>query len=230
MGAALEAGRRRLQHLYLRAGRPSEKLAALRDRAAARGLPVSELSVAELAKLSGTSGHQGVVLRCGALPVGDEAGCLALGAGESPLLVVLDQVEDPRNLGAVVRSCAVFGAAAVVVPRHHTAPLSPAASKASAGHLESFPIHEVANLARFLDNARQHRFWVAGTAGEDGQALATFTHDGPLVLVLGSEGHGVRPLVRRSCDFVLTIPTPRASSLNVAAAAAVVLYHLSLSR
>lgn len=143
-----------------------------------------------------------------------------------PVLVALDQVEDPRNLGAVVRACAVFGAAGVVVPRHHSAPVSPAASKASAGHLERLPIYEAANLARFLEQAREGGWWVAGTAAEGGQPLHATALDRPLVLVFGSEGRGMRPLVQRGCDFLLTIGTPGGESLNVASAAAVVLYQL----
>jgi len=231
--AALSAGRRHLRRLSLKGGKLSPRLAELHALAAERGVSVEERSAPELEQLCGSATHQGAVLACGPLPLGDEAGALALAEGVAPdapppLLVALDQVEDPRNLGAVVRACAVFGAAAVVLPRHHAAPLSPAASKASAGLLETFPLHQVANLARFLETARGRGWWVYGTAEAGGAPLPGVGRDRPLVLVLGSEGQGLRPLVQRCCDLTVTIPTAGGPSLNVASAAAVVLYHLSV--
>ncbi len=254
--AALQARRRVLRALHLRAG--AERSEALRERAYELGLPVQEHAPAELDLLAHGGHHQGVVLECGALPLLDDRSALALGAGLAraaqageprgsaaapPLLVALDQVEDPRNLGAVVRSAAAFGAAGLVVPRDHSAPLSAVASSASAGALERFPVHAVANLARFLEQAKQSGFWVVGATAEGGAPLAGYTHDRPLVLVLGNEGRGLRPLVARTCDQHLTIPLPgenaaggaaagggRTGSLNVSAAAAVLLYHLMTYR
>jgi 23S rRNA (guanosine2251-2'-O)-methyltransferase len=126
----------------------------------------------------------------------------------------------------VVRNAAAFGAAGLVLPRHHAAPLSPAASKASAGELEDFPVFEATNLARFLDACKARGFWVAGTVVSGGEPLASFRRDTPVVLVLGNEGRGMRPLVERHCDFRLTIATRSGTSLNVAAASAIALYHL----
>ena len=225
---ALEAARRSLTRLWVKAGRPSEKLERLRKLASKRGVPVSEGDPARLGQIAGSPDHQGVALECGPLPTGDEAACLRGHAKEGALLVALDQVEDPRNFGAVVRSCALFGVAGLVLPRHHAAPLSPAASKASAGYMEVFPVFAVANLARFLARCRGHGFWVAGTREQGGTPLHRFRRDRPLVLVMGSEGRGLRPLIERECDLLLTVATPGAGSLNVSAAAAVILYHLTL--
>ena len=108
--------------------------------------------------------------------------------------------------------------------------LGAAASRASAGALETVPIHEVPNLARFLAHGKRRGFWVAGTLPEGGSALTGFTHDQPLILVLGNEGRGMRPLVRRHCDFLLTIPLSGGGSLNVAAATAIVLFQLTQLR
>ena len=222
----------------------------------AHGLPIGEVSVADLSALAGSESHQGAVLECGALPLGAEEEALALLGPEPPpagsplpdgphppgsplleategvktpglpLLVVLDQVEDPQNFGAIVRSCAVFGAGGVVVARHHAAPPSPAASKASAGELEAFPVFEAANLSRFLEACKARGAWTAAAIPEGGEALASFKRDTPLVLVVGSEGRGLRPLVERHCDFRLTIPVRPGTSLNVSAATAVLLYGL----
>lgn len=225
--AALAAGRRRLDRLLVKQGRPSPRLRRILERAGQLSLPMSEFPTGELAEKCGSPNHQGVALHCGPLPVGEEKSCLALAAGGAPLLVALDEVQDPQNLGAVVRGCAVLGADGVVLPRHHASPLSPAASKASAGLLETFPIFVVSNLARFLGHCRSRNFWVAG-ASEDGETpLHSFRRDGALVLVLGNEGKGLRPLVARSCDFHLAIPTSKGGGLNVAAAAAVLLYQLT---
>ena len=235
--AALEANRRRMTAVVLRDGRPSPKLKELRILAARRALPIEEHRPGDLEALCGSPNHQGAVLRCGPLPLLAEAGALGLPAAPptegapAPLLVALDQVEDPRNLGAIVRSVAAFGAAGLVLPRDHSAPLSAAASSASAGTLERLPVYQAANLARFLSAAKKRGFWVAGAEAEGGPPLESFRHEGPLILLLGSEGQGLRPLVRRQCDFLLTIPLPgggaEPGSLNVSAAAAVLLYRLT---
>jgi 23S rRNA (guanosine2251-2'-O)-methyltransferase len=223
---ALASGRRTVRRLYLREGRPSERLTQLARQAEGLGLSVYTGTPEELEALCGSSAHQGAVLACSPLPLGDEAAALALPVADRPVLLVLDQVEDPQNLGAVVRNAAAFGAAGLVIPRHHAAPLSPAASKASAGELETFPVFEVTNLARFLDACKERGYWVAGTVVEGGAPLAGFRRETPVVLVLGSEGRGMRPLVERHCDFRLTIPTRAGTSLNVSAASAIALHHL----
>ncbi|MCZ6557881.1 MAG: 23S rRNA (guanosine(2251)-2'-O)-methyltransferase RlmB [SAR324 cluster bacterium] len=230
VAGAMQARRRRLARLYLKAGRPSSRLSGLRTQAEELGLTVTELSSGELEVLCGSSGHQGAVLACGALPVRLEAECLRLAGRGLPLLLVLDEVQDPQNFGAALRCCAVFGIDGMVLPRHHASPLSPAASKASAGYLESFPVYSVANLARFLGNCRKSGFWVAGTSAQGDTPLHTFTREQPLVVVMGNEARGLRPLVSRQCDFQIAIPTPGQGSLNVAAAAAVLLYQLTLPR
>jgi 23S rRNA (guanosine2251-2'-O)-methyltransferase len=227
---ALRAGRRRLARLYLKSGRLSPRLAVLRDLAAERGIPMTERDPAEMERLCGSGTHQGAALSCGTLPARGEAECLRLGRQPNALLVALDEVQDPQNFGAVVRACAVFGISGVVLPRHHSAPLSAAASKASAGHLETFPVYTVANLARFLVNCRKQGFWVAGTSEQGGTPLHSYDPARPLMVVMGNEGRGLRPLVARQCDVQLTIHTAARGGLNVAAATAVLLYHLTLPR
>lgn len=223
---ALEARRRTLRRLYVRDGRLSERLTRLTQRAEALALPIFKGAPEELEALCGSGAHQGVVLACSPLPLGDESDALAASAAEHSVLVVLDQVEDPQNLGAVVRNAAAFGAAGLIVPRHHSAPLSPAASRASAGELEAFPIYQAANLSRFLEACQRRGYWVVGTVVAGGQPLTTFKRNTPVVLVLGNEGRGLRPLVERHCDFRVTIPTRGGTSLNVAAASAIALFYL----
>lgn len=226
--AALGAGRRRMMRLHIKQGRLTPRLKMLLESAQQLGLPHTENTPAELARLCDSPDHQGAALHCGGLPTLADKECFPLAERERSLLVALDEVQDPRNLGAIVRSCAVFGGDGVVIPRHHASPLSPAASKASAGLLESHPIYSTANLARFLESCRRKGFWIAGASESGEKPLRSFVHDKPLILVLGNEGRGLRPIIRERCDFHLAIPTAKEGSLNVSAAAAVLLYQLTL--
>jgi 23S rRNA (guanosine2251-2'-O)-methyltransferase len=224
---ALTAGRRHLIRLYLKSGPASPRLKEIAELATRAGLVPERLPAPGLDVLCESTHHQGVALRCGPLSPLSEAEALDRAAQPGTLMVALDQVEDPQNLGAVARNCAVFGATGLIVPRHHSAPLSPAASKASAGLLESYAVYEAANLPRFLDLCRERRVWVVGSDPEGGTPLSQFDATRPMLLVLGSEGHGMRPLVRTKCDFIVAIPASGPASLNVASASAVLLYALT---
>jgi 23S rRNA (guanosine2251-2'-O)-methyltransferase len=155
-----------------------------------------------------------------------------LAAGERPLLVVLDRVTDPRNLGAVCRSADGAGATGVVVPAHGAAVVTPAVARASAGAVEHLPIAVVTNLARYLEEVKSGSLWVYGAAGEQGAASMWDTDlSGGVALVLGAEGKGLRPLVRRMCDALVSIPLAgQVESLNVSVAAAVLLYEARRQR
>ena len=226
--AALESRKRKIRVVYLKEGQLSPRLQELAEEAHDQAIRVEQASNTTLEKLAGNPTHQGVVADCGPLPTLPERDALALAESGQPLLIALDEIQDPQNLGAIIRSCAVFGADGVVLPRHHGAPTGPATSKASAGWLERFPIYDAPNLSRFLDGARKAGFWIAGTAQEGDTPLPTFRRDRPLVLVLGNEGKGLRQLVRSKCDFTLAIPTSGKGGLNVSAATAVLMYQLTL--
>lgn len=220
--------------LYLKSGPAADhlsvRLSAIGALANQAGMEPELLSPPALDELCGSPHHQGVALECGPLTVGSEAEALERAAQPGALMVTLDQVEDPQNLGAVARNCAVFGAAGLILPRSHSAPLSPAASKASAGRLEDYPVFEVANLPRFLDLCRERSVWVAGSSESGATPLASLDAPRPLLLVLGSEGKGMRPLVQSKCDYMIAIPAASAGSLNVASASAVLLYVLTQTR
>lgn len=182
----------------------------------------------ELTEAAGSPDHQGVVAWCEPYPYAD---AWELAAAERPLLCCLDQVTDPRNLGAVVRAAAGAGATGVVLPAHGAVTVTPAVCRASAGAVEHLPVGVVPNLARFLGEVKGDRLWAyaADAAGET--QLWDVDLTGGVAIVFGAEGKGVRPLVRRTCDTTLAIPLAAGvESLNVSVAAAVALFEARRQR
>jgi 23S rRNA (guanosine2251-2'-O)-methyltransferase len=182
----------------------------------------------ELTEAAGSADHQGVVAWCEPYPYAD---AWDLASVDTPLLCCLDQVTDPRNLGAVVRSAAGAGATGVVLPAHGAAVVTPAVCRASAGAVERLPVAVVPNLARYLGEVKGDRLWAyAASADGDARLWDLDLTDG-IALVFGAEGKGVRPLVRRSCDGTVAIPLePGLESLNVSVAAAVALFEARRQR
>jgi 23S rRNA (guanosine2251-2'-O)-methyltransferase len=182
----------------------------------------------ELSEAVGSPDHQGVVAWATPFPYAD---AWELVSANQPLLACLDQVTDPRNLGAVARSALGAGATGVIVPSHGAARVTPAVCRSSAGAVEHLPVAVVPNLARFLAEAKSPELWAFAAVAEGGRPLWESDLSGGVALVLGAEGKGVRPLVRRSCDALVSIPLePGVESLNVSVAAAVLLYEARRQR
>jgi 23S rRNA (guanosine2251-2'-O)-methyltransferase len=182
----------------------------------------------ELAESAGTRDHQGVLAFCEPYRYADG---YELAARERPLLAVLDQVTDPRNLGAVIRSAEGAGATGVVVPSHRSATVTAAVCRASAGAVEHLPVAVVTNLARYLNEVKGADLWVYAAEGTARQTMWQADLSGGLALVLGAEGRGLRPLVRKACDDAVAIPLAgMTESLNVSVAAAVLLYEARRQR
>lgn len=227
---ALRARRRKLQRLLLRRGAaaPREELLALARLAEQAGVAVEELPAQEFDPLAPPGvPHQGVALEAGPIPelsLEDLIPAPEAGAW----LVALDGVEDPQNLGAILRVADAAGAAGALLPDRRSAPLSPAVARASAGALEHLPIARVGNLARALHLLKDHGFWIHGAAPDaplDLYETPDRLFDRRLVLVVGAEDRGVRPGVRAAVDTLYRIPMQgRIESLNVATATAVVLF------
>jgi 23S rRNA (guanosine2251-2'-O)-methyltransferase len=176
----------------------------------------------ELERLCGSPDHQGVVAEVDPYPYADPARMLRQ---EGALLLALDQVQDPRNLGALCRSAEFAGAAGVVIPERRSAAVSAAACKASAGAVEHLDVAHVRNLADWLAKAKEAGFWIWGADADGGQAPWEADLNGPTVLVLGGEGKGIRPRVAAACDGLLALPRGGTiDSLNVSAAASALLF------
>lgn len=181
-----------------------------------------------LSEASGTRDHQGFLAFCEPYRYAD---AYELAAGERPLLACLDQVTDPRNLGAVCRSADGAGATGVVVPAHGAARVTAAVCRASAGAVEHVRVAVVANLARYLGEVKGDDLWVYAAAAEASSPMWQADLSGGLALVFGAEGRGLRPLVRKRCDASVAIPcSGHVESLNVAVAAALLLYEARRQR
>lgn len=171
--------------------------------------------------------HQGAALSCEPLPKRDLHDALAAPADRRRLVVVLDQISDPQNVGAILRSSAAFGVSAVVVQDRHAPPESGALAKAASGALDLVPYIQVVNIARALDLLGKSGFWRIALSGDGEQPLSEAEARGDVAVVLGSEGSGIRRLVRETCDTAANIPiNSRIGSLNVSTATAIALYEL----
>ncbi len=194
-----------------------------------RGTRVRSASAEEVERRCGSSAHQGVCADAGAYPY---TGAGELLSGENPLIVALDQVQDPQNLGSICRTAECVGAAGVAIPERRAAEVTPAVCKASAGAVEHLRVAKVRNMADFLADARRAGCWCYGAGGEAKVAYdAPDYGDGGVVLVLGSEGAGLRPRVAGACDELIALPLlGKVESLGVSAAAAALLYEILQNR
>jgi len=182
----------------------------------------------DISEEAGTRDHQGVLAWCEPYRYAD---AYELAAGERPLLACLDQVSDPRNLGAVCRSAEGAGATGIVVPAHGSARVTAVVCRSSAGAVEHLPIAVVTNLARYLGEIKSGDLWIAAATGASGTPMWDADLSGGLAFVFGAEGKGLRPLVRRTCDVAVSIPQlGRVESLNVSVAAALLLYEARRQR
>ena len=230
--ALLANADRAVESLVCLKGSHGNRFQGVVDLARERGLRPRFVDRATLDRMTGKGSHQGVVARAGVRKQPTFEDVLdRVEQTEGALLVLLDGMEDPRNLGAVIRSSEAFGALAVVLPRDRSAPLSSVAIKASAGAGERLDVVRVVNLVRAMDALQKRGVYVYGLTGEGERSLAHFPFTGSVALVLGGEGKGLRRLVREKCDELLAIPIGGlVGSLNVSVAAGIGLYEVQRSR
>jgi 23S rRNA (guanosine2251-2'-O)-methyltransferase len=214
-------------HLYLQQGRTDARLEAIRSRGEKLGLPGTELSRTELDDMS-ASVHQGVILQCRNLKLEKSEGFLKQlleGLDHPPFLLVLDGVTDPHNLGACLRSAEAAGVDAVIVPKDKSSLINATVRKVACGAAEIVPFIAVTNLVRCIKTLQESGIWVLGAAGEATQSIYRTDLKGPLALVMGSEGTGMRRLTREQCDTLFAIPMfGEISSLNVSVSAGICLF------
>lgn len=230
--ALLRAGGRRADEVAVLAGAqgPLAEIVALARRA---GVKVSFRTRDQLAAMAGSPHHQGVVARVASVPYADLEDLLTIPGerGEPPFLLALDQIQDPHNLGALLRTAEVFGVHGAIVPKHGAAGLTDAAARTAMGAAEYIRVARVTNMVSALETLKKSGIWIYGAAVGEGVAPWASDLTGPMCLVLGSEGGGLRPLVAASCDILLTIPMRgRVGSLNVAAAGAAICYEVARQR
>jgi len=229
---ALKAGRP-LDKVYIAKGEQDKALRFIAQKAKAAGAVISETDRRKLDSMSVTHAHQGVIAIAAVREYVTVETILnaAKEKGEKPLVVVCDEISDPHNLGAIIRTAECAGAHGIIIPRHRSAGITAIVEKTSAGAVEHMPVARVANLAAALDELKSAGVWVFGTAAEGDRSLWNADLKDGTAIVIGSEGDGMARLTREKCDFLVSIPMKgKISSLNASAAATVVLYEAMRQR
>jgi 23S rRNA (guanosine2251-2'-O)-methyltransferase len=230
--ALLKSGGRRADEVAVLAGSagPLAEIVALARRA---GVKVSYRTREQLTAMAGTPEHQGAVARVAAAEYVQLEDLLEIPARrqEPAFFLALDQIQDPRNLGALLRTADAFGVHGVIVPKHHSVGLTEAAARTAMGAVEYVPVARETNMVAALEKLKESGIWIYGTGLESGVAPWAADLRGPLCIVLGGEGEGLRPLVARACDLMVTVPMRGAvGSLNVGAAGAALCYEVARQR
>lgn len=228
---ALKARGRAFEWVGVAKERNDLRLQRLIDECRKNGIAVRFLPRTELDRMAGNNSHQGVVAVTSSKQYGDVDDILAAKRGTHSFLVVLDGVEDPHNLGAILRTADAAGADGVVIPERRAASVTPAVAKASAGASEHLPIAKVTNIARTVEELKEKNVWSVGLDERGTQNYDALDYRMDCAIVLGAEGKGLHDLVRKKCDFLVSIPMlGKVPSLNVSVAAAVVLYEVVRQR
>jgi 23S rRNA (guanosine2251-2'-O)-methyltransferase len=225
VGVRLKTAPQSVIEIYADPTRRDARMRQFLDRAADAGVRVIEADGVRLAKLAGSHGHQGVAARVQPLPQAHSLDDLLDAVQGPPLLLVLDGVTDPHNLGACLRVADGAGAHAVIAPKDHAAGINATVAKVASGAAETVPYFMVTNLARTLGELKERNIWCIGTSEEAPKTIHQVDLKGPVALVLGAEGAGMRQLTRKTCDELVAIPMRGAvESLNVSVASGICLY------
>jgi len=221
-----------IDRLVVKRGEKDGSINVIISLARSKGIAITEADTKKLDMYSSGGKHQGVIAFL--TPIEfltlDQLLASTSESGLDPFYLILDGVEDPQNLGAILRSAVCAGANGVILPKHHCAPLTAAACKASAGAVEYIPIAKVTNLVNAIETLKRSGVWIFG-ADANGELYDETDLSGPIAVVLGSEGYGISRLVKEKCDKIVSIPLHGAiNSLNVSAAAAVLLYAAEKNR
>ncbi len=218
-----------IRKIIIAEGRRGEDVKRIIELASARGIEVESRRREVLDRQAGTAAHQGVLCLCGEFAYSSLEEIVANRHPAFPgnLVLLLDGIEDPQNLGSLIRTAHCFGANGVVIPRDRAAGVTPAVIKASAGAAGHIPVARVVNLTQAIEFLKEKNFWIYGTDAGADRDLESVRFEGNVGLVMGSEGRGMRPLVRKHCDILLSIPLfGLVDSLNVSVAAGILLHEI----
>ena len=226
------ASGRDIDKIFVAAGDREGSILALIGEAKSRGIPIVEVDRRKLDAMVGNARHQGIVVMAAMAEYCEVEDILQIAEerGEAPFLVIADGIEDPHNLGAIIRTAECCGAHGLILQKRHASGITPVVAKASAGAVSHLAIARVANLACTVEELKKKGIWIYA-ADMDGTNYRKLDYSGPCALVMGSEGFGISRLVREKCDFVASIPIyGHVNSMNVSAAAAVLLCEIASSR
>lgn len=228
---AIRSGRS-IESILVAKGERSGSVVAIIAKAKQKNIPVKDVDSKKLDFLAKGVNHQGLVAQCAVKEYStlEEIFALAEERGESPFIIVLDKIEDPHNLGAIIRTAECAGAHGVIIPERRSAGLSYTVEKTSAGALEYMPVVRVKNISAVLQKLKDKGIWVYG-ADMDGEHYKKVNYDGAVALVIGNEGKGISPLVAKDCDVIVSLPMKgKINSLNASVAAGILMYEIADKR
>ncbi len=229
---ALRSGRE-MNKLFLQEGQQKGPLAVIHAMAQEAGIQIQLVPRSRLTGLAGTENHQGVVAAVAAYEYAEMEDIfeLARQKDETPLLIMLDELEDPHNLGSILRTADAVGAHGIIIPKRRSVGLTQVVAKASTGAIEHIPVVRVTNLARTMEDLKKQGIWFVGTDARESDDYRTLDGTMPLGIVIGSEGKGMSRLVREKCDFLVHLPMAgHVTSLNASVAASLLLYEVYRTR
>lgn len=228
---AIRSGRS-IESILVAKGERSGSVVAIIAKAKQKNIPVKDVDSKKLDFLAKGVNHQGIVAQCAVKEYStlEDIFALAEERGESPFIIVLDKIEDPHNLGAIIRTAECAGAHGVIIPERRSAGLSYTVEKTSAGALEYMPVVRVKNISAVLQKLKDKGIWVYG-ADMDGEHYKKVNFDGAVALVIGNEGKGISPLVANDCDVIVSLPMKgKINSLNASVAAGILMYEIADKR
>ncbi len=224
---ALRAGRRDIHKLYISQSRKPSRASRLQNLAEEKNIPVETMAVETLDKMTRSANHQGIALAAGSLPLPKAGDVIPMinARSDPSFILVLEGIEDPNNMGALIRTALCHGVDDILVPKDRCAGLSPAVSKSSAGAMEHASIFSITNTASILKSLKDSGIWVFGLDADSETMLFDADLTGGIALVIGGEHKGIRPGVKKECDFLLSIPNKgRINSLNASVAGGIAMY------
>lgn len=222
-------GRRRVHKIYIQSGRQDKRIDGIIGYARAKGIDIQLTDKNELNKMCKFNHHQGVLALVDAYTYAsiDQILNTAISKGEQPFVLVLDGVEDPQNLGSIIRTAECAGVHGIIIPKHNSAEITEATARASVGAVEHINIARETNLVNAIKNLKNHGLWIIGADMNSNNGIFSTKIPNPLALVIGGEGKGIRRLVKENCDLIISIPLLGSiNSLNVSVAAGLIIYEI----